>query len=101
MDKFIHFSDWDDIKKHYASARQDRFYDREYDAFYRGNEPKHFLPVWLDPVVAAWAVFQMRWLATVCEFRGHDITADNCNPESGGEDLTCERCGWSQRVYHR
>lgn len=85
----IHFSKWSDIRDHFeAAVYEDRFFNRD------TWEPWRKL-------TCAWDVFKMRWLATVCEFRGHDYVTDGHDyVESGGEGFTCRRCGYSFTAWH-
>jgi hypothetical protein len=35
-----------------------------------------------------------------CKIFGHDLEAETFSPQSGGEDIWCNRCDWSARVWH-
>lgn len=93
-EKLIHFSSWSDIKDHWKSDMCHLTWESDgarwtwWDNIYYG-------------IVAAKDVFKMRWLATVCEFRGHDYETDGRDyPEDGGEGFTCKRCGYSFTAWH-
>lgn len=49
-----------------------------------------------------YSFFYPLWLRSLmCKMFGHHIEASAIGLEdSGGEDLWCNRCGWSERVWH-
>lgn len=54
---------------------------------------------WLDTVKIWGQVFYQELLALKCQWSGHDYIADNADVENGSEDLSCARCGHSERIY--
>jgi len=91
-----HLTDLKDIRQHLAEA----LYHAGFDNGYLDEDER----TWLDNfprLAAVWSVFTMRFLATVCEVRGHDYQNDGGDyPDSGGEGFTCQRCGHSFTAWH-
>jgi hypothetical protein len=90
---------WTAIRKHLLDARDIRDHWASNMCGWHFEAPGQ--PIGLrEKLITLRDTMRTRWAATVCEVRGHNIEADAANPESGSEDLSCTRCGWSQRVYH-
>lgn len=77
-----------DIKDHFGALMMEQVY---FEA----------QPVsWRLRLSCAWEVLLRESIAAWCNFRGHDLEGETFAPESGGESLTCKRCGWSYDVRH-